>query len=92
MAGQGTEQRYAYSFRVRAEDPGLPGFGADRDDIQTFVNASLGLLTGGCELCQYAHHNNSPALFCERKKSQVNWGGPRCEQFLRTQAQIRDLV
>ena len=92
MAGQGTEQQYAYSFRVRADDSSSSTFGADRDDIQMFVNASLGLLTGGCEVCQYAHRNNSPALFCEKKKSPVNWGSPRCEQFVRVPTQTKDLI
>jgi hypothetical protein len=87
MASPRTEQKYVYSYRVRADDPTVPSFGADRDEVQMFVNASLGLLTGGCELCEFAHRNNSPAMFCEKKKSPVNWGSPRCEQFVRASAQ-----
>jgi len=83
MSRARTEQKFAYTFRLRAEDPSSPDFVADRDEMQSFVNASLGLLTGGCELCQFAHHNNSPAMFCEKKKSPINWGNPRCEQFVR---------
>jgi len=86
------EERYVFSFRLRAEDSGSPGFGAERDEIQAFVNASLGTLTGGCEVCEFARRNNSPALFCEKKKSPVSWGGPRCEQFVRALAQPRDLI
>ena len=87
-----SEQKYVYSFRVRADDPSSPSFGADRDEMQLFVNASLGLLTGGCELCQFAHRNNSPAMFCEKKKSPVCWGSPRCEQFVRAQAPTLELI
>ena len=90
MPGPRNDERYVFSFRLRAEDPSSPSFGADRDEIQEFVEASLGMLTGGCEVCEYAHRNNSPALFCEKKKSPVNWGGPRCEQFVRALAQPRD--
>lgn len=88
-----TEMKYTYSLRMRAEDPNSFDSiaGASRDEIQQFVNASLGMLTGGCETCEFAHRNNSPALFCEKRKSPVNWGSPRCEYFIRSSTQAPTL-
>jgi hypothetical protein len=84
-----SELKYTYSFKMKAEDKNTFDFvaGASRDEIQQFVNASLGMLTGGCEACEFAHRNNSPALFCEKRKSPVNWGAPRCEYFIRSATQ-----
>jgi hypothetical protein len=87
-----SQARYAYSFRLRAEDPNSFDSNASRDEIQQFVNASLGMMTGGCGVCEFAHRNNSPALFCEKKKSPVNWGSPRCEYFIRSSTQIPSLL
>ena len=88
-----SQAKYTYVFKVRAEDSNSPGFdGASRDDIQRFVNASLGMLTGGCEMCEFARRNNSPALFCEKNKSPVNWGAPRCEYFIPSVAQPPKLL
>ena len=92
MSLQKSQQKYSYNFRLKAEDPTSPDFVPDRDEMQLFVNASLGLLTGGCELCQYAHYNNSPALFCEKKHSPINWGDSRCEQFVRAAKPIPKLT
>jgi len=89
----GGQTRYTYTFRVKAEDQTSIDFsGASRDDIQQFVNASLGMLTGGCGACEFAHHNNSPALFCEKKKSPINWGSPRCDYFIGSSSQIQDVL
>jgi len=87
-----SEEKYAFRYSLRAEDPQSYDFGASRDEIQQFVNASLGMLTGGCEMCEFAHRNNSPALFCEKKKSPVNWGAPRCEYFIRNSVRTQDLL
>jgi len=86
-----SQTRYTYRFSMRADDPNTFGADASRDEIQQFVNASLGMMTGGCEMCEFAHHNNSPALFCEKRKSPVNWGGPRCEYFIRAAIQSQNL-
>ena len=91
-AKSGSQTRYAYSFRVSAEDRSSFDFEASRDEIQDFVNASLGMLTGGCEMCEFAHRNNSPALFCGKKKSPVNWGATRCEYFIRSATQTQSLL
>ena len=91
-ARPGSKTKYAYSFRQSAEDRNSYDSDASRDEIQEFVNASLGLLTGGCEMCEFAHRNNSPALFCEKKKSPVNWGSPRCEYFIRSAARPPQLL
>jgi len=87
-----SQEKYTYSFRLRAEDPTSFDTDVSRDDIQQFVNASLGMLTGGCEACEFAHRNNSPALFCEKRKSTVNWGGPRCEYFIRGSTPTQSLL
>jgi hypothetical protein len=88
-----SQEKYAYNFRLRAEDPTSLSFdGATRDEIQDFVNASLGMLTGGCEMCEFAHRNNSPALFCEKRKTPVNWGAPRCEYFIRSAERAKNPV
>ena len=88
-----SQTKYTYSFKVRAEDETSTGVTwTSRDEIQQFVNASLGMLTGGCGVCEFAHHNNSPALFCERKKSPVNWSAPRCEFFIRGSTQAKDAL
>jgi len=87
----GGQTKYTYSFRVRAEDQtSICVDGTSRDEIQQFVNASLGMLAGGCGVCEFAHCNNSPALFCEKKKSPVNWSSPRCEYFIRGPTQTQD--
>ncbi|HXY56385.1 MAG TPA: hypothetical protein VEH01_02115 [Nitrososphaerales archaeon] len=92
-AKAGSQTKYAYSYKVRADDPTSITFdGASRDEIQQFVNASLGMMTGGCEVCEFAHRNNSPALFCEKRKSPVNWGASRCEHFIHSAMQTRDLL
>jgi hypothetical protein len=88
-----SQVRYTYSFRIRAEDSASTGFNrASRDEIQDFVNASLGMMTGGCKVCEFAHRNNSPAMFCEKKKSPVSWGSPRCEYFIRSSIQTQNLL
>jgi len=78
-----SQTTYQYSFKLRADDPNSVESELSRDDIQDFVNASLGMLTGGCSMCSFAHRNGSPALFCEKKKTPVNWSSPRCEYFVR---------
>ena len=85
-------EKYTFRYSVEADDPQSYDFGASRDEIQQFVNASLGMLTGGCEMCEFAHRNNSPALFCERRKAPVNYGAPRCEYFIRSAAQPPKLM
>jgi hypothetical protein len=92
MSKQISQEAYSYTFRLKAEDSSSPDFVSDRDEMQMFVNATLGLLTGGCELCQYAHFNNSPSLFCEKKRSPINWGSPRCESFVRAAKPIPNLT
>jgi len=88
-----SEAKYSFRYSVRAEEPNSPRFGgATRDEIQDFVNASLGMMTGGCDVCEFARHNNSPALFCEKKKSPVNWGSPRCEHFICSPTQTQSLL
>ena len=91
-ARQKSQTGFTYSFKQPAKD--MSSFDADvsRDDIQEFVNASLGMLTAGCGICEFAHRNNSPALFCEKKKSPVNWGSPRCEYFIRSATQSLTLT
>lgn len=87
------QMKYAYAFRVRAEDQTSIDFdGASRDEIQEFVNATLGMMTGGCEACEFAHRNNSPSLFCEKKNSPVNWGSPSCEYFIRSSRPNKNLL
>ena len=49
-----------------------------KDEIKQFVNAALGLMTGGCEYCQH-----SQRMFCEKLKRPVKAGGTRCEFFER---------
>jgi hypothetical protein len=87
-----SQARYTFSFKLRAGDPNSFDADVSRDEIQQFVNASLGMMTGGCEVCEFAHHNNSPALFCEKNKSPVNWGGPRCQYFIRSSAQTQNIL
>jgi len=57
-----SQMKYSLRYSVKAEDLNSPRFGgATRDEIQEFVNSSLGMMTGGCEMCEFAHRNNSPA-------------------------------
>jgi hypothetical protein len=82
---------FSLSYSLGAENQGSDGSReASGEDIQKLVNASLGLMAGGCEVCMYAHYNNSPALFCERRKTPVNWGSPRCDFFVRSSVQSKD--
>ena len=57
-----------------------PGASPDssKEEMQRFVNATLGLMTGGCEVC--AHFDR---LYCTVLKKQVRVGTPRCEHFVR---------
>ena len=87
-----SQTRYTYRFKMRAEDPNSFDAEVSRDEIQEFVNASLGMMTGGCEMCEFARRNNSPALFCEKKKSPVNWGSSRCEYFIRAAVRTPNLL
>jgi hypothetical protein len=87
-----SQMKFEYTFKVKADDPNSVDSELSRDDIQNFVNASLGMLTGGCAMCEFAHHNNSPALFCEKKKSPVNWSSPRCEYFIRSSTQTQNVL
>ena len=82
-----SQTRFTYSFKLPAKDMSSFDTDVSRDDIQQFVNASLGMLTAGCGICEFAHRNNSPALFCEKMNSPVNWGRPRCEYFIRSATQ-----
>jgi hypothetical protein len=84
--------RYTYAYRLSAQSQDYYGKEESaREEIQLFVNNSLGLMTGGCELCAYGHYSGSPALFCEKKKTPVNWGSPRCEFFIRNPSQAQDI-
>ena len=87
-----SQTRYTYRFSMRAEEQNSFDADVSRDEIQEFVNDSLGMLTGGCERCEFAHRNNSPALFCEKKKSPVNWGSPRCEHFVCAVTRTQNLL
>jgi hypothetical protein len=83
--------RYSYTYNFVAQDQRSPSSGeASGEDAQRFVNASLGLMMGGCEICAHAHYSSPPALFCEKRKTPVLWGSPRCELFSRGSAQSQD--
>jgi hypothetical protein len=55
-------------------------------DIQRFVDTTLGLLTGSCELCIHSHYVGTPSLYCEELNRPVKKGDPRCEHFVRRQS------
>lgn len=79
MAGEtGIRPRYRYHFVMEGNDVRGTSSEPTREEAQDFVNASLGLLTGGCELCL---HNER--MFCQKKNRQVKLGDSRCEYFAR---------
>ena len=78
-APQKFRARYEYSFRL--DDRGkifAKSSESTKKEIQEFVNASLGLMTGGCGQC--AHFQR---LYCEKQGRPVEAQDPRCDFFAR---------
>jgi len=74
---------YGRSFVVNGSEEDSSGESKDR--IELLVRRSLGLMTGGCELCVY-----SVKLFCEKYKKPVKIGDPRCASFSRRQSSLSE--
>ena len=73
------QARFRYSFRLEAGGRvTAEGSEMTQKEIQEFVNSSLGLMTGGCELCE--HYDR---LFCKKLGRPVKVGEGRCEYFTR---------
>jgi hypothetical protein len=73
--------RYRYYYSTEGPSPHGTSSEPTKAEAQEFVNASLGLLTGGCELCL---HNDR--MFCQKRKRLVEFGDTRCEYFTRRTA------
>ena len=71
-------QTYTLSFfqRARTAEDDLDDH--EKKEIQSFVNATLGLMTAGCEVCKYS---NGP--YCDKLRRPVKLGDSRCQLFER---------
>ncbi len=71
---EGGPYRYAYHTSVRSDE------GPSLSEVETLraIQASLMLLTAGCEVCQY-----STGGFCNKHRRHFSPGDPRCEYFAR---------
>lgn len=74
-------RRYKYTFSRNANFHDSESGIGSRKEMQDFVNATLGLMTGGCEICVYSNR-----LYCEKCKKLVRAGQARCEFFVRRPA------
>jgi hypothetical protein len=81
MAEMRSGLRYRYVYTQHLADSTSEFGEASKDEIQRFVNASLGLMTGGCEVCQYSRR-----MYCEKFRRPINVGDVRCESFARRPA------
>ena len=72
-----TEYTYGYWLPARSEDRPKDEE-MSKDEVQSFVRTSLGLLTAGCEQCVY-----SERLFCSKQNRPVKVHDSRCELFVR---------
>ena len=69
---------YNYVLSLKAKNPQEKLDDDEKKEMQNYVNATLGLMTAGCEVCSH-----SKGLFCDKLGRQVNLGDPRCEYFER---------
>jgi len=76
---EGGQARFKYSLRLSTEGQVFAESSEmTKKEVQDFVNASLGLLTAGCEQCVY-----SERLFCQKLGRPVKVKDTRCEFFRR---------
>ena len=80
MTGQ---VRYALRYQVFPYGPKSEDQEVSQKDVQKLVDASLGLLTGSCEVCVYSRYEGAPSLYCDKHARRVNLGDPRCQYFTR---------
>jgi hypothetical protein len=78
QSDDGHQLRYRYRFWSGPNGSGSESSEESKKEVQQFVNASLGLLTAGCEICVH-----SQRLFCERLRRPARIGDSRCEYFAR---------
>ncbi len=90
--GERIPYRYTYSREQRDEQ------GPEFSEVETLraIQASLQLLTGGCEICQ-----NATGSFCRKHRRSFSPGEPRCDFFVRrlpedprkaSKAQVQEFV
>ena len=71
--------RYSYTLRLEAGGQvSTESSELTKKEIQEFVDASLGLMTGGCEQCVH-----SQGQFCEKLGQPVKGQDARCDFFTR---------
>lgn len=69
---------YAHGYRVDSESK--DGAQAELEEVETmrYIQASIAMLTGGCEVCK-----NAEGFFCVVHKHPVKAGDTRCADFAR---------
>jgi hypothetical protein len=78
-SGTETATRFRYGLWVPAGGRETRnGEEMSKEETMNFVRKSLGLLTAGCEQCQY-----SERLFCQKFKRPIKVADSRCESFAR---------
>ena len=88
--------RYSYSYHGEAGNSDDTASEAKQAADLKYINDTILLLTGGCEICQ---HSVGP--FCQKHKHRIQIGDPRCADFERrlpedprqkSRAQVRQYV
>ncbi len=69
---------YSYRYRVESVERTEQQSELERFESLRYVQSSIALLTGGCEICR-----NAEGLFCVKHKHTVKAGDPRCPDFAR---------
>jgi hypothetical protein len=78
-SGTRQAQRYSYGlWRPATVQETVNSEEMSRDEALRFVKMSLGLLTAGCEQCEY-----SDRLFCTKYRKPIKVNDSRCESFER---------
>ena len=70
----------AYAYRYRVDSESKEEVQAELEEVETmrYIQASIAMLTGGCEVCK-----NAEGLFCVVHKHPVKSGDTRCADFTR---------
>ena len=78
MGSSARDMAYAHRYRVDSEVK--EGIQAELEQVETmrYIQASIDMLTGGCEICK-----NAEGLFCVVHKHPVKAGDARCDDFVR---------
>ena len=93
---EGGNRPFAVSYHWDEGDLNEAKSEASLAEDMRYINETILILTGGCEICQY-----SVGPFCKKHGRPIKPGDPRCEDFVRrfpedprnaSNAQVREYV